>query len=110
MRTQGGGSPYPGREASGETTLHGPTQHSPPFQAPPPTLFPFSSPGPPWPRGMTHGLSMAPSKQSCPANIGPAHPLHFAPGVPSPCEWEPEGVQLLPLPYRLNLVAEERRV
>ena len=64
----------------------------PTLQAPPPTLFPFSSlPGPPCPRGMTHRLSTALSKQSRPANTGPSHPLHFAPGVLSPCEQEPEG-------------------
>ena len=36
-------------------------------------------------------LSTALSKQSRPANTGPSHPLHFAPGVLSPCEQEPEG-------------------
>ena len=53
---------------------------------------------------------MALSKQSCPANTRPSHPLHFAPRVPSLCEWEPEGVHLLPLPYWLNQVTKEGRL
>ena len=58
----------------------------------------------------SQALSMALSKRSCPANTGQSHPLHFAPGVPSLCEWEPEGVHLLPLPYRLNQVTKEGRL
>ena len=58
----------------------------------------------------SRALSMALSKQSCPANTRPSHPLHFAPRVPSLCEWEPEGVHLLPLPYWLNQVTKEGRL